>query len=97
MKIGLHIGKFNWPGSPGNISDKLTEIAQTADDAGFYSIWVMDHTFQLGTQFGSIHGPEEAEMLEAYTTVAHLAAVTKKIKVGAQVTCNFFRNPCSSC
>ncbi|MCE7740499.1 MAG: TIGR03560 family F420-dependent LLM class oxidoreductase [Candidatus Heimdallarchaeota archaeon] len=93
MKIGLHIGKFHWPGSPENISSKLTEIAQTADDAGFYSIWVMDHIFQLGTQCGTIHGPEEAEMLEAYTTVAHLAAVTKKIKVGAQVTCNFFRNP----
>lgn len=38
MKIGLHIGKFHWPGSPENISSKLTEIAQTADDAGFYSI-----------------------------------------------------------
>ena len=93
MRIGLHIGKFNWPGSPDNISDMLTEIAQAADRAGFYSIWVMDHVFQLGDQYGEVHGPEEDAMLEAYTTVSHLAAVTKRIKVGAQVTCNFFRNP----
>ena len=93
MKIGLHIGKFHWPGSPDNISDKLTEIAKLADSADFYSLWVMDHIFQLGTQYGTIHGSEEEAMLEAYTTVAYLAAITKKIKVGAQVTCNFFRNP----
>jgi F420-dependent oxidoreductase-like protein len=93
MRIGLHIGKFHWPGSPENISDKLTEIAQVADDVGFYSLWVMDHIFQLGTQYGTIHAPVEEAMLEAYTTIAYLAAVTKKIKVGAQVTCNFLRNP----
>ncbi len=93
MKIGLHIGKFHWPGSPENISDKLTEIARVADENDFYSIWVMDHVFQLGDQFGIVHGPEEAEMLEAYTTISYLAGKTKKIKLGTQVTCNFFRNP----
>jgi F420-dependent oxidoreductase-like protein len=93
MRIGLHIGKFHWPGSPENISDKLTEIAQVADENDFYSMWVMDHIFQLGTDFGTIHGPEEAEMLEAYTTISYLAGKTKKIKLGAQVACNFFRNP----
>ncbi len=93
MHVGLHIGKFHWPGSPENISDTLTEIAQTAEQSGFYSIWVMDHIFQLGTHYGYIHGPVEDEMLEAYTTIAYLAAKTKTIKLGAQVTCNFFRNP----
>lgn len=93
MRIGLHIGKFDWLGSPKNIGEKLTEIAKTADDMGFYSIWVMDHVFQLGTRYGTIHGPEEAEMLEGYSTIAYIAALTKKIKVGVQVTCNFFRNP----
>ena len=48
MKIGLHIGKFHWPGSPENISDKLTEIAQVADENNFYSLWVIlinNHSF----------------------------------------------------
>lgn len=93
MKIGLHIGKFDWIGSPKNIGIKLAEIAQKADEVGFSSIWVMDLVFQLGTQFGTIHGPETAAMLEGYSTIAYLAALTKRIKLGVQVTCNFFRNP----
>lgn len=32
-------------------------------------------------------------MLEGYSTIAYMAGVTKKIKIGVQVTCNFFRNP----
>jgi F420-dependent oxidoreductase-like protein len=93
MKVGLHIGKFDWPGSPENIGPKLAEIAKTADDAGFFSIWVMDHLFQLGEQYGIIHGPEEGEMLEGYATISYMAGVTKKIKLGLLVSCNFFREP----
>ncbi len=93
MKIGLHIGKFDWPGSPNNIGEKLVEIVKTADEMGFYSFWVMDHLFQLGTQYGEIHGPVETSMLEGYCTISYLAAVTQRIKVGLLVTCNFFRHP----
>ncbi len=93
MKIGLHIGKFDWPGSPDNIGEKLAEIAKTADRNGFYSIWVMDHLFQLGTNFGIIHGPVEAPMLEGYSTISYLAAVTKQIKLGLLVTCPLYRHP----
>ena len=93
MRVGLHIGKFHWPGSPGNIGDKLAEIARTADDMGFYSLWVMDHLFQLGSQYGIIHGPVEAPMLEGYSTISYLAALTQQIKLGLLVTCNFFRHP----
>ncbi|MFX0063104.1 MAG: LLM class F420-dependent oxidoreductase [Candidatus Hermodarchaeota archaeon] len=93
MRIGLHIGKFDWFGSPKNIGKKLTEIAKTADMMGFYSLWVMDHLFQLGTQYGSVHGPVEAPMLEGYSTMSYLAALTHQIKLGLLVTCNFFRYP----
>jgi F420-dependent oxidoreductase-like protein len=93
MRVGLHIGKFDWPGSPTNIGEKLAVIARTADDLGFYSLWVMDHLFQLGSQYGTIHGPVEASMLEGYSTISYLAALTRRIKVGLLVTCNFFRNP----
>ncbi len=93
IQIGLHIGKFDWKGSPKNIGIKLAEIAKKADEVGFGSIWVMDHVFQLGTRYGTIHGPETAAMLEGYSTIAYMSALTKRIKVGVQVTCNFFRNP----
>jgi len=93
MRVGLHIGKFHWPGSPHNIGDKLAEIAKTADDMGFYSLWVMDHLFQLGSEYGIIHGPVETPMLEGYSTISYLAALTQRIKLGLLVTCNFFRHP----
>ena len=93
MKIGLHIGKFDWPGSPDNIGEKLAEIAKTADRNGFYSLWVMDHFFQLGTQYGIIHGPVEAPMLEGYSAISYMAALTEQINVGLMVTCTFYRNP----
>ena len=47
MKIGLQIPRFTWPGGDAAIARTLTDIAQTADNVGFSSIWVMDHFFQL--------------------------------------------------
>ncbi len=48
MKIGLQVPNFTWPGGPTNIATKLAEIAAAADEAGFASLWVMDHFFQIG-------------------------------------------------
>lgn len=93
MKIGLHVGKFHWENSNKNLRKKLIEIAQTADKMDFSSFWVMDHLFQLGPEYGSVHGPVEETMLEGYTTISYLAAITKKIKMGLLVTCNLFRHP----
>ena len=47
MRVGLQIWSFNWPGSPENIGSKLGDLASAADAAGFYSLWVMDHFFQM--------------------------------------------------
>lgn len=93
IRIGLHVGNFGWTGSPANLSEKLVEIAETVDTAGFYSLTVMDHLFQLGTRYGEIHGPLEAPMLEGYSTIAYLAAKTQYIKLGVLATCGFFRYP----
>ncbi len=93
LKVGLHIGKFDWPGSPTNIGERLGTIAKIAEDNRFYSLWVMDHLFQLGTQYGTIHGPVEAPMLDGYSTITYLAALTQKIKISLAMTCNFFRHP----
>jgi F420-dependent oxidoreductase-like protein len=89
MKIGLQVYHFHWPGSPRNIGAKLVEIVKTAEDAGFSSLWVMDHFFQVGQGFG----PPEAPMLEGYSIMSYLAAVTQKIMVGLMVTGNFYRHP----
>ncbi len=49
MKVGLHIGKFDWGKDAAEINNKLIEIIQTAEKNNFFSLWVMDHLFQLGT------------------------------------------------
>lgn len=88
MHVGLQINRFTWEGQPQTISDTFTKIATTADNAGFYSIWVMDHFFQIG----HIGTPEEP-MLEAYTSLGYLAGITKKAKLGTMVTGVIYRNP----
>jgi len=89
MKIGLGVPRFNWPGGTDNIGPKLAEIAGAADDAGFDSVWVMDHFYQVGQGYGA---PEEP-MLEGYTALAYMAAVTWNVKLGTMVTGSFYRHP----
>ena len=48
MKLGLQIPDFTWPGGAEKLGPTLATIAKTADEAGFDSIGVMDHFFQIG-------------------------------------------------
>jgi F420-dependent oxidoreductase-like protein len=89
MKIGLQIPSFTWPGGGDEMAGKLAEIAGTADEAGFASIWVMDHFFQLEPFLGAIDEP----MLEAYSALTYLAAVTKRARLGTMVTGVIYRHP----
>ncbi len=88
MKIGLQVPSFTWPGGPAHISAKLAEIARVADDAGFYSLWVMDHFFQIRGV-----GPHDNAMLEGYSTLGYLAALTTKVKLGTLATGVIYRYP----
>jgi F420-dependent oxidoreductase-like protein len=88
MKIGLQVPNFTWPGGVGAMAGKLADIAKAADDNDFYSLWVMDHFFQI-----VYVGPKEMDMLEGYTTLGYLAAVTSKVKLGTMVTGVNYRYP----
>jgi F420-dependent oxidoreductase-like protein len=88
MKLGLTIGNFTMPGGPAALGRRLAEIARTADEVGFTSLWVMDHYFQI-----RMIGPPELEMLEGYTTLGYLAAVTKRIRLGTAMTGVTYRHP----
>ena len=88
MRIGIQIPNFTYPGGPAELGAKLKEIVQTVDDAGFYSLWVMDHFFQIRSV-----GTPEMDMLEAYTTLGYFAALTKKVKLGTMVTGVIYRYP----
>ncbi|NJN18929.1 MAG: LLM class F420-dependent oxidoreductase [Oscillochloris sp.] len=88
MKIGLQVPRFTWPGGAAEIGSRLSEIGQRADEAGFASLWVMDHFFQI-----EVIGAAEEPMLEGYSALAFLAAVTKRITLGTLVTGVIYRYP----
>ena len=89
MRLGLQVVAFNWPGSPANTGRTLANIAQAADAAGFSSLWVMDHYFQIDPGIGKASDP----MLEAYTALSFVAGVTQRIRLGAMVTGVIYRQP----
>lgn len=94
MKIGLQIPNFTYPSGPKGLGSNLADIAHTADDAGFASIWVMDHFFQIGSRDRAMGlGPAEDEMLEGYSTLSYMAALTKKATLGTMVTGAIYRYP----
>ncbi|MFT3892279.1 MAG: LLM class F420-dependent oxidoreductase [Anaerolineales bacterium] len=94
MKIGLQIPNFTYPDGPQALGKNLANIARTADEAGFSSLWVMDHFFQIGDPARSSGlGPAEDEMLEGYSTLSYLAGVTKKVTLGTLVTGVVYRHP----
>jgi F420-dependent oxidoreductase-like protein len=88
MRIGLQVPNFTWPGGDAGIGPTLADIARKADEAGFYSLWVMDHFFQIANV-----GRPEDPMLESYTTLGYVASITQRIKLGALVTGVIYRYP----
>ena len=88
MKLGLDIADFTWPAGPAKLGSALADIARTADQAGFDSIWVMDHFWQI-----RMNGPEHHEMLEGYSALSYIAAVTKRAKLGTMVTGVVYHQP----
>jgi F420-dependent oxidoreductase-like protein len=88
MKLGISIPQFSWPGGAGKLGGTLAEIARTADQAGLDSIWVMDHFWQIRG-----YGAPEQEMLEGYSALAFMAAVTSRARLGTMVTGAVYRHP----
>ena len=88
MKLGLQIPSFSWPDAPASIGPTLGRVARAAEAAGYDSIWVMDHLFQIRSM-----GRYTEPMLEAYTALSFLAGVTSRVQLGAMVTAVTLRPP----
>ncbi|HEX9363835.1 MAG TPA: LLM class F420-dependent oxidoreductase [Candidatus Dormibacteraeota bacterium] len=87
--FGFHMPNYTYPGVPDDkLFDHVVGQAQAAEAAGFDLVTVMDHLYQIRGV-----GPETAPMLEAYTTLAGIAARTSRVKLGTLVTGVTYRNP----
>jgi F420-dependent oxidoreductase-like protein len=88
MRLGIHYANFTHPDWEHRLTERLVETAKVADQGGASWFTVMDHWFQMET----MGGPEQP-MLEGYTTLGHLAAVTDQVRLSLLVTGTTYRHP----
>jgi F420-dependent oxidoreductase-like protein len=90
VKIGVIVPQ-GWTGEYDGWSSldawrRTTEVAVQAERLGFESIWLFDH-------FHTIPRPTDEITFESFTSLAALAALTSRVRLGHVVICTAFRNP----
>jgi len=91
MKIGLLVPqgwKHEYDGwDPAAAWERSIELARQAEQLGFESLWVFDHFHTVDPD------ATDDPTFESFTTLAAVAMVTRRVRVGHMVICTGFRNP----
>jgi alkanesulfonate monooxygenase SsuD/methylene tetrahydromethanopterin reductase-like flavin-dependent oxidoreductase (luciferase family) len=79
-RFGVFIGQvgLSWPG--------LVERFTLADELGFDHAWLVDHLMPTDP-------PLDRPAFEAWTSLAAIAALTSRVRIGVLVSSNTFRHP----
>ncbi len=89
MRFGLQMNPYQ-PGATGNPWDAVERVARATDASGFDSLWVYDHFLYEGGYGGH---PVPEPVLECFTTLGAVAAITRRIRLGQLVVGVPYRNP----
>jgi probable F420-dependent oxidoreductase len=97
----MRIGLFAPLAGPFATAEYLTTLGSAAEQRGFHSVWVAEHVVlfdDYGSTYpyaenGRIPAPPESGMLEPFTALAFLAAVTKTLRLGTGICLLPQRNP----
>jgi probable F420-dependent oxidoreductase len=92
VRFGLSLPHYGFSLPSGEIAfADAADWARRAEALGFDSVWVSDHFFYSFARYGA--DPAPIASLEPLTTLAGIAAVTDRVRLGALVLCAPFRHP----
>lgn len=86
LKFGVRLTVQGEMGANSSGFDYALDMARQAEDLGFDSVWIPDHV-------ENAHLNREKPILEHWTTITAIGALTKKVRLGGHSLNDNFRHP----